>query len=134
MEDKITENCNNTTESVTITKMPKKIPVECKICGAPAYYSYVGVVVCFSCKVFFKRHAEKKQGHLKCHFNDDCEINIHNRHVCSSCRLAKCFASGMQIDMFRCSRTTNDNTKQKDKVTKTSNTLVKFKGIDQTQQ
>ena len=42
----------------------KKTPYECKVCAAPAYYSYVGVIVCFSCKMFFKRNAETKQVRL----------------------------------------------------------------------
>lgn len=37
----------------------KRFPTECKVCGASALYSYFGVVVCYSCKVFFKRNAQK---------------------------------------------------------------------------
>ena len=33
----------------------------CQICGESAIYSYYGAVVCSSCKMFFKRNAEKKQ-------------------------------------------------------------------------
>ena len=36
-----------------------------------------------------------------CVANGECEININNRHVCSSCRLAKCFANGMQTELIR---------------------------------
>lgn len=28
-------------------------------------------------------------------------MNVLNRHVCSYCRLKKCFASGMQAEMIR---------------------------------
>ena len=44
----------------------------------------------------------------KCDYVNECKININNRHVCSACRLAKCFAHGMRTDMIRaCSSTTN---------------------------
>lgn len=38
---------------------------------------------------------------LKCDFGGHCEINVNNRHVCSACRLRKCFTSGMKIEMLR---------------------------------
>lgn len=41
----------------------------CKICGAPAIYSYYGAIVCQPCKMFFRRNAESKQVSLY-------EINI----------------------------------------------------------
>ncbi len=34
---------------------------ECKTCGAPASYSYFGAISCHSCKMFFKRNAERRQ-------------------------------------------------------------------------
>ncbi|CAM4947978.1 unnamed protein product [Rotaria socialis] len=67
--------------------------------------------------MFFKRNAESKQEHSKCHFNGHCEINSLNRHICSSCRLAKCFESGMQIQMLRSSRIRKNKTKRKIKET-----------------
>jgi hypothetical protein len=48
------------TQSMIIKLQPRRLPTECKICGASALYSYYGVVVCSSCKVFFKRNAQKK--------------------------------------------------------------------------
>ncbi len=42
---------------------------------------------------------------LKCDFDDHCEITVDNRHICSYCRLAKCFTSGMKIEMIRSART-----------------------------
>lgn len=38
---------------------------------------------------------------MKCDFDGKCEIDVNNRHVCSYCRLRKCFDSGMQIEMLR---------------------------------
>ena len=34
---------------------------ECKICEAPAQYTYFGVISCPSCKIFFKRYALSKK-------------------------------------------------------------------------
>ena len=33
---------------------------ECKICNAPARYSYYGAIVCEPCKMFFRRNAQNK--------------------------------------------------------------------------
>ncbi len=41
---------------------------------------------------------------VKCNFDGHCEINVNTRHVCSHCRLAKCFSSGMKVEMIRPSR------------------------------
>lgn len=40
---------------------------------------------------------------MKCDFDGHCEISLNTRHVCSYCRLLKCFKSGMQTEMFRSS-------------------------------
>ncbi|CAF1283122.1 unnamed protein product [Adineta steineri] len=74
---------------------------QCKICGSPAKYSYFGVISCNSCKMFFKRNAERGEKISKCKFNNRCETTINNRHECSCCRLNKCFHSGMQIELIR---------------------------------
>lgn len=42
--------------------------------------------------------------HFICESDNHCEINIRTRRLCSRCRLTKCFASGMQIELIRCSR------------------------------
>lgn len=55
------EYSNDANSTSMIKTQPKKTPFECKVCGAPAFYSYVSVIVCFSCKMFFKRNAESKQ-------------------------------------------------------------------------
>ena len=64
MEPKRHKDPNKTIRSKTIMSKLKKTPCECKVCAAPAYYSYVGIIVCFSCKMFFKRNAETKQVRL----------------------------------------------------------------------
>jgi hypothetical protein len=68
------------------------------------------------------------QENFTCDFNGDCEVNMTNRHICSYCRLAKCFAIGMQTQLIRCSSSKKNTKKQKKKlmiesITTTSNTL-----------
>lgn len=50
-----------------------------------------------------------------------------NRHVCSSCRLAKCFIIGMQTEMLRSSQS---KTKERNQ-TKKSTTSIKSDGDKQ---
>ncbi|CAF0783118.1 unnamed protein product [Adineta ricciae] len=75
----------------------------CKICESPASHSYFGAIACSACKMFFRRNAEKDLEQFKCAYDGKCEVNLKNRHVCSACRLAKCFASGMEVERIRCS-------------------------------
>lgn len=44
-----------------IKRQSRTASSECKICGAPALYSFFGVISCHSCKMFFKRNAEREQ-------------------------------------------------------------------------
>jgi hypothetical protein len=44
--------------SADTTPRPKILPSECKICHAPALYSYYGAITCYACKIFFKRNAQ----------------------------------------------------------------------------
>ncbi len=48
------------TTSTASGRRLKSIPTECKICGAPALYKYFGVISCQSCKVFFRRNANRE--------------------------------------------------------------------------
>ncbi|CAF2693360.1 unnamed protein product [Rotaria sp. Silwood2] len=84
----------------------RKYSRECRICGAPAEYRYFGIIACTSRKTFFKRNANSTKIRFKCDNNDQCKININNRHIRTSCRLAKCFQCGMSTDMFRAPRQT----------------------------
>ncbi len=47
---------------------------------------------------------------MKCYFDNQCNINVNNRHACSSCRLKKCFTSGMCIEMIRSTLSENKST------------------------
>jgi len=61
MDDTLTEHFKKTIQSTNVKQRSKKLPSDCKICGAPALYSYFGAVVCPSCKIFFRRNARIKQ-------------------------------------------------------------------------
>ncbi len=61
MNDTPSEELSDTTQLTTAKQKPKKLPTECKICGVPALYSSFGAVVCSSCKVFFRRNAQRKK-------------------------------------------------------------------------
>ncbi|CAF1353817.1 unnamed protein product [Rotaria sp. Silwood1] len=86
------------------TKKIKILQNECRICGAPAEYTHFGVISCTPCKMLFKRNTNTEKRAFVCNFNGQCEININNRHTCSSCRLAKCYKCGMSIDKLQESR------------------------------
>ncbi|CAF2953949.1 unnamed protein product [Rotaria sp. Silwood2] len=111
---------------------------QCKVCGAPALHSYYGVISCSPCRMFFKRNAITGQKRFKCDFFDQCDVNINNRRICSSCRLAKCFTSGMQSDLIRCPLSKKITSKQKQKkvlesITETSNILQSIQEQNQQQ-
>ncbi len=53
---------------------------------------------------------------MKCRIHDKCNITINNRRICSSCRLAKCFANGMSIELFRSPHTNKNKPRQKRKL------------------
>ncbi|CAF3004243.1 unnamed protein product [Rotaria sp. Silwood2] len=101
---------------------------ECEICNGPAKYMCFGVLSCQPCRMFFKRNAERGKELSKCDFDDHCEINVNNRHVCSYCRLEKCFAKGMQTENFQlsCPRTniTSQKRKQMEVPTETISTAL----------
>jgi hypothetical protein len=146
MEVLIANNKKQSNRSKNVIQTSKKYLYKCKICEAPAIYSHFGAISCSSCKMFFKRNAEINrvsknksvslflllyiiiQGRLTCDYDANCEININTRHVCSTCRLAKCFNIGMQVELIRCSTLKNNKNKRKKKTTKISHTT------DQSQQ
>ncbi|CAF1287779.1 unnamed protein product [Rotaria sordida] len=107
MEKSLSNNSTNRKRQSTI------VQTECKICGAPAKYSFFGVVSCNTCKMFFKRNGERGKEILKCLYDGHCEININNRHICSCCRLIKCLNSGMQVKLIRSSHPKRNKTNRK---------------------
>ncbi|XP_053285451.1 androgen receptor isoform X2 [Pleuronectes platessa] len=68
----------------------------CQVCSDDASGCHYGAVTCGSCKVFFKRAAAGKQNHL-CASRNDCTIDKLRRKNCASCRLKRCFMSGMSL-------------------------------------
>ena len=56
---KETKNIVSTDEVPSVPRTHKldSLPFECRICQAPAKYSYFGAIACRSCKMFFKRNA-----------------------------------------------------------------------------
>ncbi|XP_037636578.1 androgen receptor-like isoform X1 [Sebastes umbrosus] len=68
----------------------------CQVCADDASGCHYGAVTCGSCKVFFKRAAAGKQNHL-CASRNDCTIDKLRRKNCASCRLKRCFMSGMSL-------------------------------------
>ena len=136
--------------SVDHQRRKKATQSECKICGAPAIYSYCGVISCRPCNVFFRRHALQKKvslkygltlkyisilfkAVLKCNFDCHCEVNVNTRHVCSYCRLAKCLSSGMNVEMIRPSRAKPSGKKKPNAnaVQKTPTNLVQSHALGQ---
>ena len=47
--------------SISNGKRSTRVRTECQVCSDSAIYSYFGVIVCASCKMFFRRNAQKKQ-------------------------------------------------------------------------
>jgi hypothetical protein len=62
MEEIVTEHSRAMYTPINaIMRQAKTVPCQCKICGGPARYSYYGAVVCYPCKMFFKRNAVQGQ-------------------------------------------------------------------------
>ncbi|CAF1171248.1 unnamed protein product [Adineta steineri] len=115
-EDDDNESMHVDCTTVSLTsqgRRSRESSFQCKICGAPAEHSNYGVISCSPCKMFFRRNATTGQEKFVCDFDGLCEINVNNRHICSSCRLAKCFTNGMQPDMIRCSLSKRITAKQR---------------------
>ncbi|CAF1673202.1 unnamed protein product [Rotaria magnacalcarata] len=120
-------------QSMIAVRKSKRILSNCRICGDSAVHINYGVISCASCKMFFYRNINVEQREtLKCDFNDNCEINIYNRHICSFCRLEKCFAMGMQRELIRGSRSTKN--RKKNRPTTTRPLLVRQDKKEQPQQ
>ncbi|CAF1064030.1 unnamed protein product [Rotaria sp. Silwood1] len=107
------KSCSNI--STSTKRKSKLVTTECKICGGSAIYSHYGVISCRPCRMFFKRNAQQGKKVLKCDFHGNCKINVNNRHICSYCRLLKCFTNGMKTEMIRSCQTKMYKTNKKRK-------------------
>ncbi|CAG2168562.1 unnamed protein product [Oppiella nova] len=67
----------------------------CVICGDRATGYNFNAVCCESCKAFFRRNASKYEA-FKCHFENNCRIDLVSRKFCKKCRMKKCFDLGMK--------------------------------------
>ncbi|CAG2162030.1 unnamed protein product [Oppiella nova] len=73
----------------------KNSPKICGVCGDKALGRNFCAVSCESCKAFFRRNASEYE-RMRCHFGDNCLIDIESRSNCRKCRLKICFAIGMR--------------------------------------
>ncbi|XP_023233095.1 poly [ADP-ribose] polymerase 4-like isoform X2 [Centruroides sculpturatus] len=69
----------------------------CKVCGDESSGMHYGVIVCESCKGFFRR-SQSKQVNYYCMEQKNCIVDKVNRNRCQYCRLQKCLALGMIRD------------------------------------
>ncbi|CAG9535822.1 unnamed protein product [Cercopithifilaria johnstoni] len=69
----------------------------CAVCGDQATGRHYGTIACNGCKGFFRRTIRRGYRY-SCRFNDNCNIDKHNRAVCRSCRYMRCINAGMKID------------------------------------
>eukprot|EP00090_Calanus_glacialis_P047041 TRINITY_DN9527_c0_g1_i4.p1 TRINITY_DN9527_c0_g1~~TRINITY_DN9527_c0_g1_i4.p1 ORF type:complete len:389 (-),score=81.52 TRINITY_DN9527_c0_g1_i4:750-1853(-) len=68
----------------------------CGVCESPASSVFhYGAIVCFSCRSFFRRSVEKRDGY-KCRSNsDNCTLTRKTGGKCRKCRHKKCIQVGM---------------------------------------
>ncbi|CAF2397443.1 unnamed protein product [Rotaria sp. Silwood2] len=105
-----TENNNN--NSILMNRVPKKMQSQlshrispgdpCRVCGFEKNTGRnFGVITCSTCKAFFRRNGRTGSALPPCRFGGQCPVNERTRRQCPTCRLAKCFAVGMQKDLIR---------------------------------
>ncbi|UJR21532.1 hypothetical protein I4U23_024617 [Adineta vaga] len=74
----------------------------CRVCGFDKNTGRnFGVISCSTCKAFFRRNGRNGSSLPPCRFDGKCAVNERTRRQCPKCRLAKCFAVGMQKDLIR---------------------------------
>ncbi|CAF0955187.1 unnamed protein product [Adineta ricciae] len=104
------ENYHNS--SVLLNQFPKKMQSQlshrmsasdpCRVCGFDKNTGRnFGVITCSTCKAFFRRNGRTGSALPPCRFGGHCPVNERTRRQCPTCRLAKCFAVGMQKDLIR---------------------------------
>ncbi|KAK7110946.1 nuclear hormone receptor HR96-like [Littorina saxatilis] len=96
----VSTTTTSTTSPTTSQRIHRTVDGErvCKVCGDKARARNFDVFSCESCKTFFRRNAHKTQ--KTCQFEGICEMTVNTRRFCSTCRLRKCFDTGMKADMI----------------------------------
>ncbi|CAF3232676.1 unnamed protein product [Rotaria socialis] len=103
---------NHNNNSILINYVPKKMQSQlshrsstgdpCRVCGFEKNTGRnFGVITCSTCKAFFRRNGRTGSALPSCRFGSQCPVNERTRRQCPTCRLAKCFAVGMQKDLIR---------------------------------
>ena len=122
-------NCVSKAKFKKSLSKSKDLAYQCMVCTAPTMGFHYGVICCPPCKMFFKRNAESKrvggrrpdrseelkfvfQIPMACTFGNRCYIDTTNRRRCRFCRLNKCFAIGMKVELFHASHAKNHQWKQ----------------------
>ncbi|CAF1505828.1 unnamed protein product [Adineta steineri] len=85
----------------TKPKRTRRTSLICNVCGDTARGMNFDVITCMSCKAFFRRHILRSCKTLHCLLDNNCDITKHTRGGCSSCRLKKCYALGMNPKLIR---------------------------------
>ncbi|KAH9408007.1 Ligand binding domain of hormone receptors protein, partial [Tyrophagus putrescentiae] len=70
---------------------------QCQVCGDVACAINHRALTCHSCRMFFKRHADKFW-RLKCRKAGNCPIDRQTRAACQWCRLQRCLSVGMRLN------------------------------------
>ncbi|CAG2164741.1 unnamed protein product [Oppiella nova] len=80
--------------------MKQNVNKICEICSDKGIGRHFGAITCESCKIFFKRNANKDQV-VNCISDGKCQINPFTRKLCTKCRLHKCFNMGMRKELIQ---------------------------------
>ncbi|UJR34256.1 hypothetical protein I4U23_021660 [Adineta vaga] len=73
----------------------------CQVCGGLAKRNNCHYMSCISCKSFFRRYALLPRNIVHCQYDWNCRVTPTTRMKCSACRLMKCFAIGMNMNLIR---------------------------------
>ncbi|CAF2593724.1 unnamed protein product [Rotaria sp. Silwood2] len=93
----------NISKKMNPNRSSRHLPNEsCRVCGFEKTTGRnFGVITCSTCKAFFRRNGRTGSSLPPCRFGGKCPVNERTRRQCPTCRLAKCFAVGMQKDLIR---------------------------------
>ncbi|KAI1714409.1 ligand-binding domain of nuclear hormone receptor domain-containing protein [Ditylenchus destructor] len=102
--------------------------LKCRICDDAADGQHFGVDACRACAAFFRRTIARDLKYI-CRFENSCEISKVYRCMCRSCRLQKCFESGMKRESVQISRTSGPGANSRRDIPSTSANIRRPKRI-----